>query len=68
MSESRTKGIGGEQNKLAQIADEGDERRADAAGVGITLAAPNEVMREILTISRYDKLFLVKDSVAESVK
>jgi hypothetical protein len=29
VSESRTKGIGGEQNKLAQIADEGDERRAD---------------------------------------
>ena len=41
------------------------KRRADAAGVGITLAAPNEVMREILAISRYDKLFLVKDSVAE---
>lgn len=41
------------------------KRRADAAGIGITLAAPNEVMREILAISRYDKLFQVKDSVAE---
>ena len=41
------------------------KRQTDAAGIGITLAAPNEVMREILAISRYDKLFPVKDSVAE---
>ncbi|MES2903858.1 MAG: STAS domain-containing protein, partial [Pseudomonadota bacterium] len=41
------------------------KRGADAAGIGITLAAPNEVMREILAISRYDKLFPVKDSVDE---
>ena len=41
------------------------KRRADAAGIGITLAAPNQVMREILAISRYDKLFPVKDTVAE---
>lgn len=41
------------------------KRRADAAGIGITLAAPNEVMREILAISRYDKLFPVSDTVAK---
>jgi anti-anti-sigma factor len=38
-------------------------RQAEAAGLTITLAAPNEVMREILAISRYDKLFHVSDSV-----
>ena len=43
------------------------KRRADAAGVHITLAAPNEVMREILAISRYDKLFPVKDSIEDSL-
>jgi anti-sigma B factor antagonist len=31
--------------------------------VQITLAAPNDRMREILAISRYDKLFNVTDSV-----
>lgn len=39
------------------------KRRAEAAGLTITLAAPNDVMREILAISRYDKLFPVRDSV-----
>ena len=39
------------------------KRQADAAGVAITLAAPNEVMREILAISRYDKLFPITDTV-----
>lgn len=43
------------------------KRRADAAGIGITLAAPNDVMREILAISRYDKLFSVKDTIEESL-
>ena len=43
------------------------KRSADAAGVAITLAAPNGVMREILAISRYDKLFPVKDSVELSL-
>jgi len=38
-------------------------RQAEAAGLTITLAAPNEVMREILAISRYDKLFHISDSV-----
>jgi anti-sigma B factor antagonist len=39
------------------------KRKADGAGVSIALAAPNEVMREILAISRYDKLFAVTDTV-----
>jgi len=39
------------------------KRQAEAAGLTITLAAPNEVMREILAISRYDKLFHVSNSV-----
>jgi anti-anti-sigma factor len=39
------------------------KRRAEAAGLTITLAAPNEVMREILAISRYDKLFHISDTV-----
>ena len=33
----------------------------------IILAAPNERMREILQISRYDKMFKVVDSVAAAV-
>ncbi len=39
------------------------KRQADAAGVTMTLARPNEVMKEILAISRYDKLFAVTDSL-----
>ena len=39
------------------------KRQADEAGVSITLASPNDVMREILAISRYDKLFPVTDSI-----
>ncbi len=39
------------------------KRKADGAGVKIILAAPNEIIREILAISRYDKLFGVTDSV-----
>ena len=35
--------------------------------VKITLAAPNDRMREILAISRYDKLFEVTDSVGPAV-
>lgn len=30
-----------------------------AAGISVRLAAPNDVMREILAISRYDRLFAV---------
>ena len=39
------------------------KRRATTPGVAISLAAPNEVMREILAISRYDKLFTITDTV-----
>lgn len=38
-------------------------RREAGETVAITLAAPNERMREILAISRYDKLFTIADSV-----
>ena len=33
------------------------------AGVSVRLAAPNLVMREILAISRYDRLFAVDDAL-----
>lgn len=39
------------------------KREADEAGVAIELASPNDVMREILAISRYDKLFKVTETV-----
>ena len=39
------------------------KRQAEAANLTITLAAPNDVMREILAISRYDKLFHISNSV-----
>ena len=39
------------------------KREADEAAISISLAAPNEVMREILAISRYDKLFTVTDTI-----
>lgn len=39
------------------------KREADAAAIAISLASPNEVMREILAISRYDKLFTVTDTI-----
>jgi len=39
------------------------KRKADGAGVKIFLSAPNEIIREILAISRYDKLFGVTDTV-----
>jgi len=39
------------------------KRKADGAGVRIALAAPNDIVREILAISRYDKLFGVTDTV-----
>lgn len=37
-------------------------RREAGDAVSITLAAPNDRMREILAISRYDKLFEVVDA------
>ena len=39
------------------------KRQAESAGLTMTLAAPNEVMREILAISRYDKLFTITETV-----
>jgi anti-sigma B factor antagonist len=38
-------------------------RDGEEAGVTIALASPNEVMREILSISRYDKLFTISETV-----
>jgi anti-sigma B factor antagonist len=42
-------------------------RNEAGADIAIVLAAPNDRMREILQISRYDKLFKVVDSVAAAV-
>ncbi len=39
------------------------KRQAHAAGMTRALARPNEVMREIMAISRYDKLFAVSDTI-----
>jgi anti-anti-sigma factor len=41
--------------------------REAGAEVAIVLAAPNDRMREILAISRYDKMFKIADSVAAAV-
>lgn len=37
------------------------KREADESAISIRLASPNEVMSEILAISRYDKLFTITD-------
>lgn len=39
------------------------KREADESAISITLASPNDVMREILAISRYDKLFTITDTI-----
>jgi anti-anti-sigma factor len=39
------------------------KREGEEHGVMISLASPNEVMREILAISRYDKLFTISDTI-----
>ena len=39
------------------------KREADQAAISISLASPNQVMREILAISRYDKLFTITDAI-----
>ncbi len=41
-------------------------RREAADQVAISLAGPNARMREILAISRYDKLFAVADDVSQA--
>ena len=42
-------------------------READARGVSIILASPNGIMKEILAISRYDKIFEVVDDVGSVI-
>jgi anti-anti-sigma factor len=39
------------------------KREGEGAGATVSLASPNEVMREILAISRYDKLFEITETV-----
>ena len=39
------------------------KREGEDAGTNVSLASPNEVMREILAISRYDKLFTIHETV-----
>jgi len=39
------------------------KRQGDEAGVALILASPNDVMSEILAISRYDKLFTITGSI-----
>ncbi len=40
------------------------KRESDVQNVSFVLARPNDRMREILAISRYDKIFRVDESVA----
>lgn len=42
------------------------KRQADEVNVSVVLAAPNDMMREILAISRYDKLFTVTGTLDEA--
>ncbi|MEQ9662150.1 MAG: STAS domain-containing protein [Parasphingopyxis sp.] len=42
-------------------------RRGEEAGTKIALARPNETMREILSISRYDMVFPVADTIEEAL-
>jgi anti-sigma B factor antagonist len=44
------------------------KREADEAKVGVTLAAPNSIVREILAISRYDKLFVVEAALEAALQ
>ena len=39
------------------------KREGQEAGIDVELAAPNDVMREILAISRYDTLFKITETV-----
>ena len=43
------------------------QRRGSEAGTAIVLARPNETMREILAISRYDMVFRVTDTLEEAI-
>ena len=42
------------------------KQQARAVDVAIRLASPNDIMREILAISRYDRLFPVDESLPAS--
>lgn len=44
------------------------KREANAAELPMLLAAPNELVAEILAISRYDKIFSVHDTVPAAVE
>jgi anti-sigma B factor antagonist len=39
------------------------KRQGEEANISVSLASPNDVMREILAISRYDKLFAISETV-----
>ena len=42
------------------------QRSGDQNGIKIVLSEPNDVMREILAISRYDMIFQVFDTTADA--
>jgi anti-anti-sigma factor len=41
------------------------ERKSGEHGVAIVLVSPNDIMREILAISRYDKVFPIFDTIEQ---
>lgn len=43
------------------------QRAANGNGTTIVLACPNDTMREILAISRYDMIFKVADTIEEAI-
>lgn len=43
------------------------QRAANESGTTIVLASPNDTMREILAISRYDMVFRVADTVEDAI-
>ena len=44
------------------------KREADAAGLPMILAAANDLVGEILAISRYDKIFAVRPTLAAALE
>jgi len=44
------------------------QRKGAEAGATILLAKPNDTMREILAISRYDMVFKVTDSIDDALR
>ena len=43
------------------------QRKSGEAGITIVLAGGNDIMREILAISRYDKVFQVYETIEQAV-